>query len=103
MASDKFYMTIEEAEAITGMSEATVRRRVGDGSFASFQPGGPGTKILILRDSLFGHDASQDLIVPSPAAKSHQHQTPPPSAEQPSRPRAKWARFLDGAQSGVPQ
>jgi hypothetical protein len=41
------YVTGEEYVQVTPLSEKTVRRRIRDGSIESWQPGGPGTKILI--------------------------------------------------------
>ena len=42
------YMTVSQFVSCFHFSDKTVRRRIADGSLHIFQPGGPGTKILIV-------------------------------------------------------
>lgn len=51
-ATAKTYLSPAEFAALSPLSESTVRRRIKDGSIPTFQPGGPGTRILIPRDAL---------------------------------------------------
>ncbi|MCA9094196.1 MAG: hypothetical protein KDA68_11955 [Planctomycetaceae bacterium] len=42
----RFY-SVEEFSRQSGLSPATIRRRIKDGQLPSYQPGGPRTKVLI--------------------------------------------------------
>ena len=51
-ATAKEYLSPAEFAALSTLSEATVRRRIKDGSIPTYQPGGHRTRILIPRDAL---------------------------------------------------
>jgi hypothetical protein len=44
---DSRFLSVAAFARLTGLSVATVRRRVRDGSVVVFQPGGPRTRVLI--------------------------------------------------------
>lgn len=50
--SQKTYLSIEEFSECTGLSPSTIRRRIADGKIPIWQPGGTGTRLLILNDFL---------------------------------------------------
>ncbi len=50
--STKPFLSVTEFAALTGLSEATIRRRIHDGSIRVFQPGGRKTRVLIPADAL---------------------------------------------------
>ena len=53
MISD-LYLTIPQYRCRFPLSDKTVRRRIADGSLQIYQPGGPGTKILIVIKNVDG-------------------------------------------------
>ncbi len=60
--------TIKEFAAVASFSIETIRRRIKDGTFEFWQPGGPGTRILLLASNLPLHPLS-NLSKPPPAQK----------------------------------
>jgi len=48
----KIYLTLKEYSLKVSLSEKTIRRRIEAGQIPSWQPGGPGTRILIPASSL---------------------------------------------------
>ena len=90
--NDRECCLIEEFSAKFGIFQSTSRRRIRDGSLPFFQPGGPGTRILIPKDALTrktiaGTSASFESCAanssPSPATRSSSGLTP------------KWRRSLN--------
>lgn len=71
--TDRRFLSVEEFCQQTGLSPATVWRRLKDGSLPSYQPGGKGTRVLIPLEAL-------TAVPPAPATT-----TSPP--RRPSRPR----------------
>lgn len=61
-ASRQFY-TIKAFAALTLLSIKTIRRRIEDGKLEIWQPGGPGTRILLLASNLPSHQLSH---IPKP-------------------------------------
>ena len=45
--SNELFLTVMEFSKKTSLSEKTVRRRIAEGKIPSWQPGGPGSRILI--------------------------------------------------------
>lgn len=94
---EKQYLDVNEFSQLTGLSAATIRRRVRDGSIKAYQPGGPNKKLLIPRDALEA-GTTTGRVDPGPGRSS----TPMPSDDpwQPSRsrpprgPPPRW--FSDG-------
>lgn len=100
------YLSIDEYVQVSGLSAATIRRRIKARQLPSFQPGGLGTKILIPTDALeFSRSPSpvsavtamsqtaapsgNDPVMGAPAAATSL------SADAPSRPnrrRPQWQR-----------
>jgi excisionase family DNA binding protein len=68
----------------TGLSEATVRRRIRDGSLPVAQPGGKKSRVLIPRDVLDRSAPAPGPSVPAPG--------PTPPAPRPAGPRPRWTR-----------
>lgn len=106
----RHWLSIAEFVALSGLSQSTVRRRIDDGSIASAQPGGKGTKLLIPADTLArlaaersDADAQTPVTMrsaaggPRPSAVST---APDPSADPSPRkvsrrgPKPKWQRHL---------
>ena len=46
------YLTLEEASKLTSLSASTLRRRIRRKQIRVWQPGGPGTRLLIPRSEL---------------------------------------------------
>lgn len=52
LATDRDGLTIEEFARRTSLSVSTIRRRIKDGQLPFWQPGGPGTRLLLPANSL---------------------------------------------------
>ncbi len=63
---DPRYLTPREFCARTRPSEATLRRRLKDGSIPFLQPGGPRTRLLVPADALERPAAATDADPPGP-------------------------------------
>lgn len=44
--------TVKEFASLTTLSVSTIRRRIEDGTLVAWQPGGPGTRVLVLASNL---------------------------------------------------
>ena len=88
MVAPRLYYTIKEAAQVLGLSVATVRRRIDDGTLPVFQPGGEGTAVRVPVDAL---KCATDTK--SPAIESSPHDAKP----KPRRkgPQPKWQAILD--------
>jgi hypothetical protein len=89
------FVPLKEFVRLSGLSEATVRRRVRDGTLRAVQIGGKGKKLLLALDTLerantetssaaSGGRMDQVLTIPSVGAP----------AETRSGPRPRWTRRL---------
>ena len=52
MTTPPEYLSVAEFGTLTGLSEATIRRRIKDGSLPVYQPGGRKSRLLISRSAL---------------------------------------------------
>jgi predicted DNA-binding transcriptional regulator AlpA len=81
-ASRRPYLKLAELIAISGLSDATIRRRIKDGSLPYFQPGGPKTVLLFPPDALERVGRREDDgAVPEASAPATDHET---VAQQPA-------------------
>lgn len=64
VSSSAKFLTIRQFSLASPLSEATIRRRIRDGSLPFVQPGGKRTKILIPADALvLSEQAKQEFLV----------------------------------------
>lgn len=77
------YLTVAEFAKSTGLSEKTVRRRVGDQTLAHHQPGGKKTRILIPVDAL---DRKPLTGLPASSGQPNSVIRSPESLPEPQRP-----------------
>lgn len=91
----KRYLKLNELVQVSGLSEATIRRRVKDGGLPFHQPGGPRTILLFPVDAIeranslaHGADGADQADLVSTNSPST------PSGNQFSRrgPRPRWKR-----------
>lgn len=88
MHSDSNYLSPAEVHALTGLSIATVRRRISDGTLPVVQLGGKKHRILIPRTALDQLNTHASTPVDSSAES-----TPTPPVNAPlAGPRPKWMR-----------
>lgn len=85
-AQDEQFLSIDEFARRTSLSESTIRRRVRDGSIPSWQPGGPGTRVLIPIDAL---DITPPTSTSVAVASPHRVPSRSGSAKIPG-PTPKW-------------
>jgi len=81
------YLSVTEFSAASGLSDSTIRRRIKDGTFQVWQPGGPGTRVLLLV-SLLRQAAESSL---NPAGSPVQESKPAASSHLPG-PRLRWKK-----------
>jgi len=88
MPPDPEYLSPEAFSRSSGISIATVRRRIADGTLPVVQLGGPKHRILIARDALI----HRKTIASNPA-ESAGNDAPPKSVNAPlAGQRPKWMR-----------
>ncbi|HCS50403.1 MAG TPA: hypothetical protein DIW81_02230 [Planctomycetaceae bacterium] len=88
------YLTIEECSQRVSLSDSTIRRRIREGKIPFWQPGGPGTRILIPVDALLSSaDCSPDAENSSKPSFRDRDKSSLPG------PTAKWRRALSKYQS----
>lgn len=83
------FVSIVEAANHLGLSTSTVRRRIRDGSFPSYQPGGPGTRVLMSLEAIYtalSASGGGNMDVPSRPSISSDDKT------KLSGPPPKWKR-----------
>ena len=81
------YLTLEEASKLTSLSASTLRRRIRRKQIRVWQPGGPGTRLLIPRSELVApvtSAASDKFFRDNDELKS--------KASRLSGPRPRWQR-----------
>ncbi|WP_437222680.1 hypothetical protein SH661x_002893 [Planctomicrobium sp. SH661] len=81
------YLSVTEFSVASTLSESTIRRRIKDGTFQVWQPGGPGTRVL-LSASLLEQAAE---VSPKPARSPVQVSKPASSPHLPG-PRLRWKK-----------
>lgn len=88
--ADRDGLTVEEYKELTSISESTIRRRIKDGTLPSWQPGGPGTRVLLPVSSLPSH---QSLVTQSepPGKQSPKPQATANISRLPG-PKPRWKR-----------
>lgn len=88
--SDLDALTIQEFARRSSQSESTVRRRIKDGSLKAWQPGGPGTRLLIPVTCL-----PSAQVVTAPVSLPIQSISSPTSKapQRLSGPTPRWKRF----------
>lgn len=82
------FLSVQEFCELTGLSHATVRRRICDGSLPVWQPGGRRTRVLILADDPATRSSNLDATkeqpvpaliaprIPGPRPRWQQNQEP---------------------------
>lgn len=81
------YLSVTEFSAASTLSESTIRRRIKDGTFPVWQPGGPGTRVLLSASLL-----ATATEVPAKAACSPMGETRPASSSHLPGPRLRWKK-----------
>ncbi|WP_020471427.1 winged helix-turn-helix domain-containing protein [Zavarzinella formosa] len=81
---DAEFLSPAEYARRSGLSKATVSRRLKDGSLPRLQPGGPGTRVLIPAAAL--------QIPASPVPKALDSRPNPAPHDRPRGPRPAWKR-----------
>ena len=89
MVAPRLYCTVKEAAEMLSLSESTVWRRIKDGSFPKYQPGGRGTAMRLPIEAL---TMKKQQPVPEP-----KETTPPPTKGPAPRkgPRPRWKHIRD--------
>jgi hypothetical protein len=90
VAEGREYVTVEEYVRLTSLSDKTVRRRIRDGSIIIWQPGGPGTRILIPAVGLPSRQPAVVQATQAPVAPSQARKTNEPIRA--SRSKGRWRR-----------
>ncbi|WP_437192470.1 hypothetical protein [Planctomicrobium sp. SH527] len=81
------YLSVTEFSAASTLSESTIRRRIKDGTFPVWQPGGPGTRVMLSASLL-----KSVVEIPLPPPASPVRSSPPGrSAHLPGR-RLGWKK-----------
>ena len=91
------FLSLSEFSKVTGLSPATIRRRVRDGSIQAYQPGGPGKKLLFPPDAMErGAPARTGILDPGADAEhdSDGSVVPLPAPPAASGPRPAWQTML---------
>lgn len=89
------FLTLKEFVQLSRLSEATLRRRVRDGSLPAVQMGGKGKKLLFPASAL--EQLGQHLAPYQPAGEVESANTIPSTGtptQAPSGPRPRWAQKL---------
>lgn len=82
--------TVREFASLTSLSVSTIRRRIEDGTLTAWQPGGPGTRVLVLASNLL---TPHTAAVPEKSLSSTIIITPPSIAPaRLSGPLPRWKR-----------
>jgi hypothetical protein len=81
------YLSVTEFSAASTLSESTIRRRIKDGTFPFWQPGGPGTRVLLSASLL--EKANGSPLKPDNSPAQQIKPAPPPHLPG---PRLRWKK-----------
>jgi len=81
------FLSVEEFSLASSLSASTIRRRIKEGTLPVWQPGGPGTRVLLAASLLTQASEIPRQVASSPASESR-----PASSRRLPGPRLPWKR-----------